>query len=468
MKRWLATITTVCTITLFGAFACGTEADTHSSASPTPPPRFVIGPDATPIVPDASGQAEIVLPEGETMLAFLPSTPRGGSYGFSLSGLQALTEPIIGPLARIVEQAVNSAAPATKSAETNVKNLYPESAVSAKFPEERTFQAPAGRGKKGFVTVNAVKVAEGERVVFYAEDANSMVLEIAQSIVDYVDRVVYPEETLMFGPVPDSDRNGKFILLASNAVNTYSNEPGQFTGGFFASKDLDGREGSNNADMLYLYLPKPVSDGGVFDHAEDYFHLMQEVIVHELQHMINYAARLSRGARLETAWLNEGLSHWAEEHFGFQRSNRIRSRHFLQSPTTTPLVGSCSTLGQRGAAFLFVKYLVKESGDPMILRKLVGTSRRGVDNVENATGRPFAAVLRDWSGTLMEEFGDKLNVAELTAEALENTVPQSAPAFFKVKGPGIFTFKAAPAGNFQGVGFQLAPPPATTATTAAM
>lgn len=445
---------------LAGALACGSEGGTHDE---TPIPTYVVGDKATAIIPDARGRADLVLPEGDVVLAFIPSTDKRGSYGFSLSGVRAVVDTFQDAVTKSVHAAVRTVA---RAGEPVQLALFEPPEIRAEFPAARTFTAPAGRNRTDFVKVDAVKVAEGERAVFYSQEDNAMVREIAQQLVDYVDRVVYPEETLVFGPVPDIDRNGKIILLSTAAVNTYSNVPGQFTGGFFASKDLSGRTGTNNADMLYLYQPVPVADGGVYDHAEDYKTLMQEVVVHELQHMINYAARLSRGGKLEEPWLNEGLSHYAEEHFGFSRSNRIRSGQFLVSTATTPLVGSCDTLSQRGAAYLFVKHLAERSGDREILRKLVSSDLRGVANVEQATGRVFTETLRDWAAGLAGEFGEQIKMGEIAGADVSTDLPQSAPAFYKVRGPGVLSLRAAPNGVFQGVGLALTslktPAPVTT------
>jgi hypothetical protein len=393
------------------------------------------------------------------LLAFMPSTSKAGTYGFSLEGTSAAATAFGKPITAAASPAAGAATEGTF-----VSSMAAAAIAISSAPAEQHFLAPAGRKKSGFVPVDAVKVAEGARVIFYAEEANPMVLEIAQGVVDYFDRVVFPEETVLFGPIPDTDKNGKVILLATNAVNTFSNDPGQFTGGFFASKDLTTNEGTNRADMLYLYLPKPMEQGGVYDHAEEYRVLMNEVIVHELQHMISFAAHRDHGGGLESAWLNEGLSHWAEDHFGYRRSNTIRARKFLESPGTTPLVGGAETLAERGAAFLFVKFLVDTSGDPLILRKLVGTGLVSTANVEHALGRSFGSVLRDWSENLYSLYPGKLQIKTLVADLsagkpaangnsrIEAHAPQSAPTFIRVRGPGVLNLKAAPSGAFQGMG----------------
>ena len=428
---------------LIGAAAsCGGAVPARENA---PPPRFVIGEQPTPIVADELGRADLVL-ASDAVLTLVPATVRAGSYGYRLAAAQ--TPAGAGDSAPSPAATAASAPAAVKPAAYRAMTFTPAVAM----PAERDFLAPAGRGKTGFVKVHGYKLAEGERSVFYAEESNDMVNALAAQIVDYVDHTALPEEAALFGPVPDVDANGKLILLATAAVNHYSNVAGEFTGGFFASKDLDGREGSNHADMLYLYLPRPTVDGGVFDHPEDYAALLEEVVVHEMQHMINYAARLAVGASLETPWLNEGLSHWAEEHFGFRRSNDIRAGYFLADPRATPLAGNCQTLAERGAAYLFVKYLAEKSGDPLVLRKLVQSGLHGDANVAQAMGRPFGDVVRDWTASLWREYGDRLKTETWSAGVTQASLRQSAPAFIRVKGPVTLALRAAPGGAFQGSG----------------
>ncbi len=447
MSSWHAGWILSVSLAAFPATACGTESSSHDNP---PPPQFRLGGEQTAILPDARGRAELVLPEGETLLAFLPTTLLSGTYAFSLAGTGA-TEGVSSAFQGSVSTGTRAAAKSMVAAGAAPATL----SAAGTAADERIFTAPAGRDKQGFIDVTAYKVAEGNRAIFYSEEDNAMVRQIAQNLVGYFDSVVYPESTLLFGPIPDVDQNGKVILLATSAVNHYSDEPGQFTGGFFASKDLNARAGSNHADMLYLYLPRTIDEGGVYDHPEEYERLSQEVIVHELQHMINYGEKLSRGSRLETSWLNEGLSHYAEAHFGFHRSNTIRAGHFLKSPDTTPLVGKCATLAERGAAFLFVQYLVESSGDPMILQKLVRTGLRGGENLEQATGKAFSSILRDWTSHLYTVNHESLKVEDVEGFAFDAKLPQSAPKFVKVRGPGVLSLRAEPKGVFQGFGFVL-------------
>lgn len=420
--------------------SCGGDARPQESA----PPSYVVGPGATAIVADERGRAEVILPEGEAMLALLPTTDREGSYAYTLRAAARVT-PAEAAAAPAPQAATG---PALAPAALDSAAVLPASGAPA--ADERDFLAPAGRGKSGFIRVHAFKVAEGERSVFYSEETNDMVIALAAQVVNFVDRVALPEETAMFGPVPDVDANGKLILLATAAVNGYSSVKGEFTGGFFAAKDLDGRDGSNKADMLYLYLPRPVDAGGVYNHADDYVHLLEEVVVHELQHMINYWARLNARTGLEAAWLNEGLSHFAEEHFGFRRSNAIRAGYFLASPESTPLTGACATLAERGAAFLFVKYLAERAGDPLVLRRLVQSGLRGTENVARAVGRPFGEVLRDWSASLWRDNKERLKTETWSAGVTTASLPQAAPAFLRIRGPVTLSLTAAPGGHFQG------------------
>ncbi len=430
--------------------ACGDTADAPAAVGPTP--SYVIG-HAPVIVPNAAGRARLIAPEGESVVAFYPATLRKGTYALSVTGYEVasaferdqMAEPVtIGEVAA-VKPAIEPDDVFSPSAE-----LAPAAESLAKT---RTFQAPAGRNKSGFLSIDATLVAEGERVGLYAEDDNQMVRDVAQALVEYVDNVAVPESVRLFGPLPDIDGNGKLVLLMTKAVNGFSNDPGAFTGGFFSSKDLTGGAGTNKSDMLYLYLPMPVSEGGAYDHADDYKGLLSEVIVHELQHLISFGVRQKAGVRSEVSWLNEGLSHWAEAYFGFHRSNRIRARYFLHAPQDTPLVNSGTSLAERGAAYLFVKHLIdSHADDPDFVRKLVNSRRRGVENLQAVTGNKFTDLLQGWMAGMFSESSPDLAVDVLPKTlSWQKKVSHSAPVFLRIQGPAVFELEAQPEGSFRGI-----------------
>jgi hypothetical protein len=118
-------------------------------------------------------------------------------------------------------------------------------------------------------------------------------------------------------------------------------------------------------------------------------------------------------------WLNEALSHYAEELGGrsyraegddstFSRylTGNVRNAYDFMSETSEHFLvatfGS-GTLGERGAGWLFMRYLIDQlSTDTTmtawheVTRQLVQTTSLGAANVESRTGVPFEQTLSRW------------------------------------------------------------------------
>jgi hypothetical protein len=136
------------------------------------------------------------------------------------------------------------------------------------------------------------------------------------------------------------------------------------------------------------------------------------------QHVLSHA----QGTRAEVTWLNEGLSHFAEEIAGRGLSNSRcpgfatclhqftdngdlpnaysylsdPERHFLVYPSN-----SFGTLPERGASWLFVRWLVDHfAADTLIgtdlTRSLTMTDLTGAANVTSVTGVAFSQLVSYW------------------------------------------------------------------------
>jgi hypothetical protein len=146
--------------------------------------------------------------------------------------------------------------------------------------------------------------------------------------------------------------------------------------------------------------------------------------IHEFQHMISYNQHvLLRGGQGEVTWLNEGLSHIAEElgskyyeakypapagraspsqlfpdsSQGFVTPNFRNAYSYLLTPTrhSVTTFEGLGTLEERGAAWLFLRWLADQKGE-QVFKQLVQTTRRGTDNVSNVAGEPFQALFGDF------------------------------------------------------------------------
>jgi hypothetical protein len=83
----------------------------------------------------------------------------------------------------------------------------------------------------------------------------------------------------------------------------------------------------------------------------------------------------------------------------FYSGNRKRARLFLESYDATSLITAAggATLSERGASWLFLRYLAEQYGGDPILGRLTRTTRTGIDNVVAVTGRDWDSLLLEWA-----------------------------------------------------------------------
>jgi hypothetical protein len=288
-------------------------------------------------------------------------------------------------------------------------------------------------------------------------------------LAEDLDRIVFPIDTLHFGAPADIDGNGRVVFLFTPEVNRLS-EPGTARplAGIALPLDLavsgrgDSRPGpgseacpaSNEAELIYLAVPDP--DGEVGEPVQRPRALVEsrKAAAHQLQHLINAGRRVSLGGtgfgQLEEAWLDEGLSHLAEEVVGlnaaglgvganltygqatasrealelfnaYQLDNFYRLGLYMSGPQASSVVvtddpAGVSGLQMRGFAWYLLRWLVdRESrADPgAFLRPLVAGGRnhlRGLENLESTTGRTWEELSAEFAAMLAS---DDLGIAEL-------------------------------------------------------
>jgi hypothetical protein len=155
--------------------------------------------------------------------------------------------------------------------------------------------------------------------------------------------------------------------------------------------------------------------------------------IHEFQHMISFGQHvLVRGGNDEVIWLNEGMSHIAEETGGrfyeqkypspsgrtnplqffpdsaqaFVVPNLQNAYKYLQAPRTVSptLYQSSGSLDERGATWLFLRWLADQKGEGIFAR-LEQTSLTGRQNIEAVAGEMLSSLYPDfgtaiWSDSL--------------------------------------------------------------------
>lgn len=247
----------------------------------------------------------------------------------------------------------------------------------------RKFAFPSFEGRPG-VTITSLLVATSERANAYVDllDVGRMSNDSIKVQVERFSETTYPLVTSAIGPPSDVDNDGKIHFLYTNRVNPDNSLFG--SAAFFHAGSLlsvnQGGDG-NLSDMFYI---DPDTDPW----------RMHGLLAHEFQHLISFNQRvLIRNGQPEVLWLNEGLSHLCEDLIGENRAhNDWHVDLLLRNTSGGPLV-TTSHMGQmsRGAAYLFVRSLVEESGTG-ILARLVQSDAIGLENIEAAAGRRFGEI----------------------------------------------------------------------------
>jgi hypothetical protein len=259
------------------------------------------------------------------------------------------------------------------------------------------------------------------------------------------DTLVYPLDVANFGDPTDIDANGHVVLLFTRAVNELTaRNSDSYVGGFFFARDLfpttataraSACAGSNYAEMFYLLAPDPtgqvngnVRTPGFVDS------LTTSLIAHEFQHLINGSRHLyvNNADDFEVVWLNEGLSHIAEELLFYrqaglgprqnidapalrasrpavdafnadQGANASRYALFLASPTTNSPIRNDDSLATRGATWDLLRYAADRkvvgasTSDAAVWQALVNSTTSGVSNLRAVFGPDLGALLHDWA-----------------------------------------------------------------------
>lgn len=386
-----------------------------------------------------------------------------------------------------------------------INSLLRSAVIEAKVGDIIKLNANANQGCSNADTRTGRVAAVGTRAIVVADTTNPTGgytdAEYA-GIAATFDTLVFPMDTTAFGAPSNISQYGKIILFYTRNVNALTPPSAGYTiGGFFFARDLYPKTAkgslascpsSNEQEMFYLLVPDP--NGTVNNNKRtkpDVDVLNLGTIAHEFQHLINASRRLyvtPNAAPSEETWLDEGLSHIAEELLYFRVSgftsrqnltltdiggspakstlfsnyasqNFSRFYSFLINPEVNSPYAPNDSLTTRGAIWNFLRYAAGRqgaSGESAFLRAVVNSSTTGIANLSSAIpGGQFADYLRDWTVALIaDDFsateaavldpkytfaawnfrniypglrfsgGSALGVYPINARSLQNNVPQ--------------------------------------------
>ncbi len=263
-----------------------------------------------------------------------------------------------------------------------------------------------------------------------------------QEIANKFDAVVYPTDVANFGAPGDIDNNGgRSIILYTRAVNELTPPNSNvYVGGFFYARDLFPRTGtpqlgacaaSNVAEIFYMLAVDPGGEVNGNTRSKAFVRRVTVgTLAHEFQHLINSSRRLRTNPDAEwpeTVWLDEGLSHVAEElnfyvdaglsprqNLGapavspaalfakfdeFAFANFARFEEYLRAPETTSPIANNDDLGTRGATWDFLRYAADRRGgnEQQFWFNLVNQPDTGYTNLQTAVASDLQTYFRDWT-----------------------------------------------------------------------
>jgi hypothetical protein len=298
----------------------------------------------------------------------------------------------------------------------------------------RTFNVNPNSACGSPVNVQARRVAATANAHFYHDlrnPAGVMTDADYQQLANRFQAEQYGVLTANFGQPSDLDGNGAVVVLYTRAVNELTPaNVGYVIGGFFYARDLYPRvatqrlgscPGSNEAEMFYMLAEDPDGEINGNRRNADMIRRGLGTLGHEFQHLINASRRLHVNlispVVFEETWLDEGLSHIAEELVFYNVSglaprqnldqsailandtrrdafndyaiqNFLRLRSWMQGPATRSPYGNEDDLQTRGAAWSFLRYGAdrRAGNDQQLWFSLVNSSTRGFDNLNQALG----------------------------------------------------------------------------------
>jgi hypothetical protein len=260
------------------------------------------------------------------------------------------------------------------------------------------------------------------------------------------DTIGFALDTTNFGANTDIDSNNRIAIFFTPGINQIPGPVGGVIGGLFAARDLfpantSGCVASNEGEIFYMPVPDPNSTiNSSYTNKVFIASLVAPTLVHEFQHLINAGRRIyvNDADDFEEVWLNEGLSHIAEELLYYRMSgnaplqnidavrvessqaqlsafnnnqsqNISRLSTYLGAPELNSPYALVDGLPMRGAIWQMLRYAADQKGgaQQQTWRALVNTRTNGQTNF-NAVFGNITTTARDWA---VAQFVDDLGFA---------------------------------------------------------
>src|SRR3989441_886340 len=176
-----------------------------------------------------------------------------------------------------------------------------------------------------FAKVTATAMVVRGHIALYVDNAApspGLTQTDLDSIAAMFNSRLYAIDTTAYGRESDIDDNQVVDVLMTSAVNKLVTasacRTSGFVAGFFFGADLDPKTANNSnynhGEVFYSLVDDPNGVLSCPHSASDVLQLVPVTFIHEFQHMISFNQHvLLRSQEPEVLWLNEGMSHLAEE-----------------------------------------------------------------------------------------------------------------------------------------------------------
>lgn len=437
------------------------------AATSAPADYLVIPANLNPQYPDVLATFTFRSDEGETIPANTVFSSRSNVLASGLAnsvvrGVDMAAQSDFENRLRLNERRIlhlRDAHALIQSRELPTSVRYSTSVAIPAIGDKSNFKVPAQTSScTSFTTISAQVKYINDKVIIYsdvASPAGGFTPTDFQQIGDEFANLIYATDVSYFGSPLDLDKNGRVIMLYTAEVNklTPAGNPSSLTGGFFWAGDLfdpklstseGGCPQSNLAELFYLLTPDPTGTiNGNIRNTATVRQLTRGTIAHEFQHMINASERIKQSVDFEDVWLDEALSHFAEDAVGravrgigekedanFERTlggnvddfnafffqNFSRFRIYLKSPADSSPVSTLAapSLAVRGAAWALLHYAADHyapGGDvKAFTRKLTAGPELGVANLTKNAGVAFDVIAK---GFLIANYADNIGIPGL-------------------------------------------------------
>lgn len=222
---------------------------------------------------------------------------------------------------------------------------------------------------------------------------------------------IYPLMSQQYGSVYNID-NDNMLSIVFSPVYPKIGFAGLFNT-FHMNPAYSANPGdSNQRDMIGIWSPSLQSSGDKWRMDA------RETVAHEMQHAINFSAKVypngalregvtnNADSFLETIWLDESLSVGSEARYRIARDEGVFEARFeswaSSSPHTYALTGWAGVLAHYGQKGLFNYYLFEQYGADKI-KALAQNTKVGVTNIEEVYGNTITKLGRDFSLAALNE-----------------------------------------------------------------